>query len=343
MTRSHKAARDGNQRLTMRLGGALVVVGVVMVAPGLVSAAAAVGGGSSPSPSATSTSAASNQTQATAPVTTPPAVSGSTSATPDETAQPVVTPTTSAPAAPASPLAAASIKCDNALTKSGGYNGDLFNYWFNGPLSQGWVSLKPGVTICEDSVYVGIAAYTAPKKTYSTPQDLFDAQVATIDNTTRSVSLHADSPDCYQQIDLFFGRSVLKKIISGGELYGDRMVSRAGATPVSHNGSSPVPARQSWYNGGVAPCTTSTPTPTDSGTPTTPPPTTTTAPPTTTTAPPTSTTVTESTPTPTETNPSTLPHTGGPDGLRNIALTGLLAVNAGIGLLWWGSRPARRH
>ncbi len=330
MSRSHKVVPRGNQRITMRLGGALVVAGVVMVAPAIVSAAAAAGGGASATPAPTSTSASPE----------PSALNSSPAASPDQTASPAA-PTTAATALPA---ATQSTKCENAITKSGSYNGVLFNYWFNGPLSQGWVQLKNGVTLCESSVDVGIATYTAPKKTYSTPQELFDSQVASIDNDHRSVSVHADAPDCFRQVDLFFGARVLKKIVSGGDVYGDRMVSRAGATPVSHNGSSPVPARNSWFNGGDSTCTTPTPTPTDTptetATPTNTPTKTPTSTPTKTHIEPVTPTLT---PTPTDTNPAILPHTGGPDGLRNIALTGLLAVNAGIALLWWGSRPARRH
>ena len=334
MTRSHKAERNGSQRLTMRLGGALVVAGVVMVAPGLVGAAAAVGGSASASPTPTSSSPSPDVVVETSSSTAPPDQTNKSAAS---------APTTSTPAT----VESAGAKCDNAISKSGEYNGRLFNYWFNGPLSQGWVQLKTGVTLCEDSVKVGIATYTAPKKTFSTPQELVDSQVGTIDNDHRSVSLHADSPDCYHQVDLFFGAKVLKKIVEGGEVYGSRMVSRAGATPVSRNGSSPVPARQSWFNGGNSTCTTPTPTPTETSTPTsTPPPTPTDTP----TSTPTKTpidsqtpTPTPTTPTPTESNPSTLPNTGGSDGLRNIGLAGLLAVNLGIGLLWWGSRPVRRH
>lgn len=296
---------------SLRIGGTMVLSGVVLLLPGVAGIANA-SDAATPATVVTSTDA-------------PTPIAASTEGSPSDEATPTST--------------SESPDCSPVKTQFGNYNGKLFNYWFNGPSGKGWVQIKPDVTLCDD-VHVGLASYTAPGASFGTPQHLFDKQVAQLDNEHRSVSLSVDVPDCFKQVDLFFGSQVISDIVEGGDRYGARLVSLAHATPVSHNNTAPVPADMSWYNGGSQPCTTPTPTPTPTETATP-------------TATPTVTPTDTGTVAPSQTsapvvdpsgsnNGGVLPHTGPNSGTGVIAGLGLAAIVGGA-LLAAAARRPRRH
>jgi LPXTG-motif cell wall-anchored protein len=188
---------------------------------------------------------------------------------------------------------------------------------------------------CEEAG-ITLASYEAQSNTWATsrPQYLHDSQTQIVPRG-KTVEYKVKVPDCYWQVDLFFGRPI-ETLVEGGPSYssegrlidgklgGDKPCVRPTHTPTPTaeptNTETPSPTATPTETTKPTPTRTRTPRPTHTVTPThtatpthtvTPTETATTAPPTT------------SAPQPTKTQAGTLPRTGGDAGVI-AALGGLL-------------------
>ncbi|GAA4594181.1 hypothetical protein GCM10023107_29640 [Actinoplanes octamycinicus] len=122
-----------------------------------------------------------------------------------------------------------------------------YRHTFDGPGGTAVITaVKP---LCAGEAQdFSLVSYTAPKKTYATPQFVYDAVTGRIDADHGSVALEVRVPGCFTQVDTVFGASVLNEITGPETQYGDaKLGSPSGIGSRSSGG-------RAWYNGGEGGC-----------------------------------------------------------------------------------------
>ncbi|GLW28897.1 cell wall anchor protein [Actinoplanes regularis] len=127
--------------------------------------------------------------------------------------------------------------------------------------SEATVTLNEGIKLCGEQP-VTLVSYFTPQPNNNNdenwPQYLYDqdadkdAPNKVISNENPSVSLTVDVPDCYTQVDLFFGTTgdIINPMEKNGRRYGDtKLGSDKG---IGSHSKGP----QGWYNGGAKACVT---------------------------------------------------------------------------------------
>ncbi|MFI5491019.1 cell wall anchor protein [Actinoplanes sp. NPDC051859] len=130
-----------------------------------------------------------------------------------------------------------------------GKAGFTHTFGVTGGKSTATVKLDDGVKLCAGEP-VTLVSYYAPKAEFSYPQFKYDDDSNTITNEQRSVTLNVDVPDCYTQVDLFFGgkKDILDEITEKGARYGDKKLGSETGLGARSKG------KPGWYNGGAKGC-----------------------------------------------------------------------------------------
>lgn len=100
-----------------------------------------------------------------------------------------------------------------------------------------------------------LVSYLAPAKSFAVPQYAFDSRTIVLDKDTITETLTIDVPQCFTQVDFFFGDKVITPLTEQGDRYGNTKVGSKdgiGATSQPAQGSQ----REAWYNGGDGVCET---------------------------------------------------------------------------------------
>jgi hypothetical protein len=122
---------------------------------------------------------------------------------------------------------------------------------FDGPNGTATVTLVGNLPLCEgEEQDFALVSYETQSDTFSTsfPQTLFDSDTDTITESTNSITLNVDVPDCFTQVDLVWDSETISTINSDGPFYGSRILGHENAPG---NRSAGVFGA---YNGGTESC-----------------------------------------------------------------------------------------